>query len=53
MTGQINYGGRVTDDWDRRCLLISLVKYYSADNLEDGYFYDDEGVYYCPAFGNA
>jgi dynein heavy chain len=53
MTGQINYGGRVTDDWDRRCLLESLRKYYNPDNLEDGYFYDEEGVYFCPPFGNA
>lgn len=53
MTGQINYGGRVTDDWDRRCLLNTLLKYYCVDNLEDGYNYDEEGVYFCPPNGNA
>jgi dynein heavy chain len=52
MTGEINYGGRVTDDWDRRCLLESLKKYYCAENLDDGYIYDEEGIYFCPPTGS-
>lgn len=37
VTGHINYGGRVTDDWDRVCLIAILKKYYTADILDDGY----------------
>ena len=53
MTGQINYGGRVTDDWDRRCLLSTLLKYYCNDNLDDDYKYYDDGIYYAPPHGSA
>lgn len=52
ITGMINYGGRVTDANDLRCLNISLQKYYCVENLEDGYIYSDSGKYYCPPFGD-
>lgn len=51
-TGHINYGGRVTDDWDRRCLLTMLQKYYSPDILEDSYKFNEDGTYFAPAFGS-
>uniref|UniRef100_A0A452QQ37 Uncharacterized protein n=1 Tax=Ursus americanus TaxID=9643 RepID=A0A452QQ37_URSAM len=31
--GEINYGGRVTDDWDRRCIMNILEDYYSPSVL--------------------
>ena len=37
VTGQINYGGRVTDDWDRVCLLSILKKYYTPEISLDDY----------------
>jgi len=43
--GEINYGGRVTDDWDRRCLLSVLEDFYCPAVLEDGHFYSSSGVY--------
>lgn len=51
VTGHINYGGRVTDDNDRRCLLTTLEKYYCIENLEDNYPYSPSGIYYAPPNG--
>jgi dynein heavy chain len=35
----INYGGRVTDDWDRRLMVNILSDFYSASCLNVGYKY--------------
>merc|ERR1719281_1358153 len=37
LTGQCNYGGRVTDDKDRRLLETLLNSYYNNDVLQDGH----------------
>lgn len=52
VTGHINYGGRVTDDNDRRCLISVLEKYCQVDCLKDGYKYTPSGIYYAPNDGN-
>jgi len=52
VTGDINYGGRVTDDNDRRCLRTTLKIYCSIEALEDGYLYSDSGLYFCPPVGD-
>jgi dynein heavy chain len=51
VTGQINYGGRVTDDWDRRCLMSCLGVVCKPPVLEDSYAFSPSGVYKCPADG--
>ncbi|XP_067907506.1 dynein axonemal heavy chain 1 [Heterodontus francisci] len=43
--GEINYGGRVTDDWDRRCIMNILADFYNPDILEEGYLYSESGIY--------
>ena len=52
MTGHINYGGRVTDDWDRVCLLSILKKYYCPEILEDKYKFSNSGIYFAPIMGS-
>jgi dynein heavy chain len=49
LTGDINYGGRVTDDLDRRCLMNILSDYYSPFIFNEGYTFDLEGIYYPPS----
>ncbi|XP_044749962.1 dynein axonemal heavy chain 1-like [Coccinella septempunctata] len=44
--GHINYGGRVTDDWDRRCLMNILGDYYDPKVVAPKYRFDRTGVYY-------
>lgn len=51
VTGHINYGGRVTDDWDRRCLISLLRQYSNNDILEDGYKFSESGIYFAPTNG--
>ncbi|XP_031357040.1 dynein heavy chain 6, axonemal isoform X2 [Photinus pyralis] len=50
ITGEITYGGRVTDSWDLRCLKTILKGFFSPSTLEPGYTYSKSGVYYCPEY---
>lgn len=52
ITGQITYGGRVTDDWDRRCYNAILNLFYTTDILRDGYAFSLSGTYYAPPVGD-
>ncbi|XP_031352178.1 dynein heavy chain 7, axonemal-like isoform X1 [Photinus pyralis] len=49
LTGECNYGGRVTDDWDRRCLMTILRRFYCPALVETpNYPLDSTGRYYAP-----
>ncbi|XP_070580015.1 dynein axonemal heavy chain 1-like isoform X2 [Ptychodera flava] len=43
--GHINYGGRVTDDWDRRCIMNILNDFYNPVVLEEEHSYSASGIY--------
>ncbi|XP_078532463.1 dynein axonemal heavy chain 6-like [Lissotriton helveticus] len=52
ITGEITYGGRVTDAWDQRCLRTVLKRFFSPTTLEDSYKYSDSGIYFSPEADN-
>jgi dynein heavy chain len=51
MVAEANYGGRVTDDRDRRLISTVLSDFYSTNILKDNYKFSPSGVYYAPENG--
>ncbi|XP_004437259.1 PREDICTED: dynein heavy chain 6, axonemal [Ceratotherium simum simum] len=48
ITGEITYGGRVTDTWDQRCLRTVLKRFFSPETLAEDYKYSESGIYFAP-----
>ncbi|CAF0885154.1 unnamed protein product, partial [Didymodactylos carnosus] len=49
LAGSVIYGGRVTDEFDRRRLLTIIEKFYSEDTLKENYTYSDNAMYKAPS----
>lgn len=52
MVAEANYGGRVTDNQDRRLINEILQDYYTMDILDPNYKFSQSGIYYAPAEGS-
>ena len=48
LIGECNYGGRVTDDKDRRYLLCILADFYNPNVFDQGYVFSPSGIYKPP-----
>merc|ERR1719261_2066311 len=45
VVGQINYGGRVTDDNDRKCLMATLGVFLDPNCMTEGHAFSKSGTY--------
>ena len=49
LVGECNYGGRVTDPRDQRCLMQTLDNFMNPVLLEmENYAFSESGTYLCP-----
>ena len=49
LTGECNYGGRVTEDKDRRLMAVVLKDFYNEKIFaDDDYKFSPSGIYYAP-----
>ena len=52
LTAEVNYGGRVTDDWDRRLINNILHTYFQEAIVDDdGFRFSTSGKYFAPDDG--
>ena len=52
LTGECNYGGRVTDDLDRRLIMSLLNIFYNSKIIDDDkYRFSNSDIYFAPSKG--
>ena len=44
LIGEVSYGGRVTDEWDRRCLHALLDRFFCPEALQPDYSFSPDQV---------
>merc|ERR1711871_280655 len=49
--GEVSYGGRVTDKWDKICNMAVIRKYFTPDIMTDGHAFDPDGILVAPPEG--
>jgi len=52
LTGECNYGGRVTDKCDRITIDVILNDFYTDRIFNDEYKFSPSGIYFAPPFGD-
>lgn len=52
LVGECNYGGRVTDDRDRRILHALMQDYFSSSVLKENFNFANDKNYKVPPIGN-
>ena len=52
LTGECNYGGRVTEEFDRRTLNTLIEKFYEPGTLSDGFALSESGLLVVPGEGS-
>ena len=52
LVAEVNYGGRVTDEKDGRCMRAMLKKYFTPEVMQDGYKLSKLETYYAPSEGS-
>ena len=48
LVATVNYGGRVTDDKDKRLILALLIKYFTPDVMGSNYNFSETDTYHTP-----
>ena len=48
VVGDITYGGRATDAWDKRTNVSILERYFCEEVMTDGYKFSESGLYFAP-----